>query len=291
MLRTGFKSAVITLLMASVSLLLPVAAYARCAYVAVQSPFSTPTVAPGPAPNPCFNLEQRCSQRYGCFKTQLRLSKRFIPGRTPPMKRLEARFGYIDPAGMHWDVPVGYLTDGATIPPGLKAIVGSSWNSHYIRAAVIHDYYIDHAKQTVASEAVHRVFFHALLASGVQPYWAHWMYRAVRKHGPRWKTIDLARSNQVKIDNERARQRFNQQFFERYQRCLKQRQARLRQDPLNRSLTCPLNQADELLYSLAKITVDAVQDAVRQQRQGNCVLGSDGIWDCSVMDRRHRPNR
>ncbi|MGD9667810.1 MAG: DUF1353 domain-containing protein [Hyphomicrobiaceae bacterium] len=204
------------------------------------------------------------------------------------MKRVESRFGYIDPSGLHWDVPQGYLTDGATIPPGLKPIVGSSWNSHYIRAAVIHDYYIDHAKQTVAAAAVHRVFFHALLASGVKPYWAHWMYRAVSKFGPQWKTIDLARNNEIKIDNERARHQFNQEFSSRYEQCLSQRKARLAEQPLARSLACPLKQADELLYSLAEVTVDAVRDAVKQQREGKCVLGNDGIWDCGVTDYRQR---
>jgi len=202
------------------------------------------------------------------------------------MKRLEERFGYIDPNGLHWDVPTGYVTDGATIPPGLKPIVGSSWNRHYIRAAVIHDYYIDVAKQTVSAKAVHRAFFHALLASGVQPYWAYWMFRAVSKYGPQWKTIDLARNRQIRIDNKKTRRKFNQLFKRRYQRCLKRRQTRLRLAPLSRSLKCPLKQADEILYSLAEVAVDAVRGAVRRQRQGKCVLGNDGIWDCGVSDYR-----
>lgn len=164
-------------------------ASAQCAYVAVHTPYDTPAVSPGPAGSPCFDFAQRCGSAFGCFKGQLRLGRDFIRGSVPPKKRLDARFGYIDPSGMHWDVPAGYVTDGATIPPGLKPIVGSSWHHSYIRAAVIHDYYIDYAKLTVAAAAVHRVFFHALLASGVQPYWAHFMYRAVAEFGPQWRPL------------------------------------------------------------------------------------------------------
>ena len=104
-------------------------------------------------------------------------------------------------------------------------------------------------------------------------------------------SVDLARNRQIKIDNESARMRFNREFAGRYQRCLKRRQARLRQAPLDRSLRCPLRQADELLYSLAEIAVDEVRDAVRKQRQGKCRLGADGIWDCGVSDRRQRSRR
>ena len=37
------------------------------------------------------------------------------------LRELSAPFSYIDPEGIHWDVPAGYQTDGATIPMFFRA--------------------------------------------------------------------------------------------------------------------------------------------------------------------------
>jgi hypothetical protein len=97
--------------------------------------------------------------------------------------RLEKPFGYIDPKGVHWDVPEGAVTDGASIPRVL-------WLSHppftgqYRSAAVIHDYFCD--QKTRTWRETHEVFYNATRAAGVKEDIAKAMYAAVYYFGPRW---------------------------------------------------------------------------------------------------------
>ena len=51
-------------------------------------------------------------------------------------------YGFVDPDGMHWDVPAGYETDGASVPAALWAFY-PPFTGAYRSAAVIHDYYCD----------------------------------------------------------------------------------------------------------------------------------------------------
>lgn len=48
---------------------------------------------------------------------------------------------YIAPDGKRWTAVKGYKTNGATIPPILRSILGGSFDGQYREAAVIHDYY------------------------------------------------------------------------------------------------------------------------------------------------------
>lgn len=102
----------------------------------------------------------------------------------PQHKLLKEDFGYIDPDGLGWQTNKGTKTDGASIPPLLQTFVGSPWEDGYIRAAVIHDWYCD--RHVRPFKATHRVFYNALIASGLNAAKAKLIFYAVYTFGPSW---------------------------------------------------------------------------------------------------------
>lgn len=93
-------------------------------------------------------------------------------------------FGYIDPGGIGWQAKAGLKTDGASIPSWAQPIVGGAWDAEYIRAAVIHDHYCE---RTVRPRtATHRMFYNALIESGVAQAKALVMYYAVMVGSHMW---------------------------------------------------------------------------------------------------------
>ncbi|WP_413993310.1 DUF1353 domain-containing protein [Labrys okinawensis] len=103
-------------------------------------------------------------------------------------KLLEADFGYVDPDGVGWQTNKDAKTDGASIPPLLQPFVGSPWEDGYIRAAVIHDWYCD--RHVRAWKDTHRVFYNAMLASGLNKPKAKLLFYAVYSFGPRWGYLE-----------------------------------------------------------------------------------------------------
>lgn len=108
------------------------------------------------------------------------------------MKLLSA-FGFVDPAGKHWDVPAGYVTNGASVPWGLWNIVGGPYDGPYRDAAVLHDYFCE--AKTRPWEEVHKMFYDAARARGVSESLASTMYAALRFGGPRWETVGPVAQN------------------------------------------------------------------------------------------------
>jgi hypothetical protein len=96
---------------------------------------------------------------------------------------LKQPFGYVDPAGITWDVPDGYQTDGASVPTVLWALY-PPFTGEYRSAAVIHDYYCDTKERSW--EDTHKVFYFAMRAANVAEKTAKIMYAAVYMFGPRW---------------------------------------------------------------------------------------------------------
>jgi Protein of unknown function (DUF1353) len=94
-------------------------------------------------------------------------------------------FGYVDPEGREWPVPVKTVVDGASIPRPLWSIVGSPWTGLYRKASVIHDYYCDIKDRGWRN--VHKVFYDAMLTEGLGIIQAKIMYAAVLQFGPKWK--------------------------------------------------------------------------------------------------------
>ena len=101
--------------------------------------------------------------------------------------RLLAPFSYVDPNGLEWKAPAGWVIDGASIPVFAWSIIGGPFNGKYRNASVIHDVACDQRVQSW--ETVHEAFYWAMLASDVEPWRAKVMYAAVYHFGPRWPQI------------------------------------------------------------------------------------------------------
>lgn len=99
------------------------------------------------------------------------------------MKTL-APFSYTDPRGVKWEVPSGYITNGASVPWGLWNIVGGPYDGPYRDAAVIHDYYTEF--QLRSWEDTHRMYYEASIARGVSENRASIMYAGLLVGADRW---------------------------------------------------------------------------------------------------------
>jgi hypothetical protein len=105
--------------------------------------------------------------------------------------RLLAPFTYVDPKGVEWTAPSGWVIDGASIPVFAWSIIGGPYNGRYRNASVIHDVACD--QQAQPWEQVHEAFYWAMLASGVENWRAKVMYAAVYHFGPRWdRTVTVS---------------------------------------------------------------------------------------------------
>ena len=98
--------------------------------------------------------------------------------------KLLAKFGYLDPYGVYWEVPAGYVTNGASIPWYLWPALGGPYDGPYRDAAVLHDYYCE--KQIHTWEKTHEMFFNASLRRGVSETKAKIMYLGLQMFGWKW---------------------------------------------------------------------------------------------------------
>ena len=94
---------------------------------------------------------------------------------------------YVDPKGIRWHVPSGAIVNGASIPRMLWSVIGGPFTGKYRGASVVHDYYC--VVKTRNSDTVHKVFYDAMITSGVSPNWAMLLYQAVARFGPRWRGV------------------------------------------------------------------------------------------------------
>lgn len=97
---------------------------------------------------------------------------------------LGADFGFIGADGYGWQASKGLITDGASIPPWAKKIVGQPFEKAFVRAAVIHDHYCN--RKVRPWRQTHKVFYEGLLSAGVSKSKAGIMYFAVLVGGPKW---------------------------------------------------------------------------------------------------------
>lgn len=98
--------------------------------------------------------------------------------------RLKQTFGYVAANGRQWNVPINTIVDGASIPRVFWSLIGGPFEGLYRDASIIHDYYCDIRTQPWTD--VHRMFYYAMLCSGVSDLKARIMYYAVYRFGPRW---------------------------------------------------------------------------------------------------------
>lgn len=100
---------------------------------------------------------------------------------------LTYNFKYKDPKGVEWQAAANNTTDGASIPVWAQPIVGKPFDKMFVRAAVIHDHYC--GRHVRPWRQVHRVFYDALIESGVIKSKAKLMYYAVYLGGPKWMKL------------------------------------------------------------------------------------------------------
>jgi Protein of unknown function (DUF1353) len=81
-------------------------------------------------------------------------------------------------------VPVGYVSDGASIPWSLWTFIGGPYDGPYRDAAIIHDYFCENKGRTW--EETHAMFLEAAIRRGVPESTAQTMYAGILYGGPRW---------------------------------------------------------------------------------------------------------
>ena len=108
-------------------------------------------------------------------------------------------FEYIDPKGTRWPVPPGTVLDGASIPKLFWSIIGGPFEGRYRNASVIHDFFCQ--VRTRPFPAVHRVFYDAMLSSGLTDRTSWLMYKAVDQFGPRWPEVKVDPKCEIVDDN------------------------------------------------------------------------------------------
>lgn len=90
--------------------------------------------------------------------------------------------------GYDWVAPKSSVTDGASIPKRLRDWIGQPFDDDLVKAAVIHDHYC--LRRVRTWRETHRVFYDALLTSGVGKRRARLMYAAVLLGGPKWIIVE-----------------------------------------------------------------------------------------------------
>jgi hypothetical protein len=231
-----------------------------------------------------------------CYPLPLKFIEGWPPEDSQAASRtLTAPFSFVDPNGYVWKVPAGFKTDGASIPRVLQPITGGRWTRDYVRAAVVHDYYI--RKWYKFPSAVHRVFYDALLASGTNQARAKQMYAAVDTFGPVWgnklrtRWTDYTRRVwDAYLQQEDRIVAFNKRYSEMLKEGYRQVQERYRCEaklkPHERMRLVQIRTQQDLAKVLGEVLKSTIDPVL--QGQEKCVLGSDGILDCGVVDLRER---
>jgi hypothetical protein len=91
---------------------------------------------------------------------------------------------FVDSRGATWTVPKGAHVDATSIPTVAWSAIGSPFEGKFKIAAVFHDYFA--TQRTHSHQDVNRMFYEALIASGVDQLQAKVLYVAVQNFGPRW---------------------------------------------------------------------------------------------------------
>lgn len=113
--------------------------------------------------------------------------------------QLKRPFGYVDAGDREWPVPSETIVDGASIPRVFWSLIGGPLEGLYRNASIVHDHHC--VVRANPWRDVHRMFYEAMLCSGVPGIKARVMFYAVYRFGPRWETspaVEVAGFAQVK---------------------------------------------------------------------------------------------
>ena len=94
--------------------------------------------------------------------------------------KLTKPFEYYNPP-VRIVAPIGYITDGASIPRVAWRLIGSAWAGKYARAAVIHDY--GYHVQALSRKRVDQIFLEGMKILGVSWWRRGTMHNMVRLFG------------------------------------------------------------------------------------------------------------
>jgi len=147
-------------------------------FIGLASSLQTGQAADLPNPLPCSP----------CFIGTLKLIDHPSDA-TGATKILADDLFFVDPDEFVWKAGKGDVTDGASIPPLFKEIIGGPFESDYLPAAVIHDHYTKRVHRVRTWRDTARVFYQAMLVNGVNVIKAKTMYFAVYTFGPHWGVL------------------------------------------------------------------------------------------------------
>jgi len=99
---------------------------------------------------------------------------------------VDTPFSYTDGEEHSLTANEGFSTDGASIPRALWTVIGSPFTGKYVQAAVIHD--VGCVSHKYSWQITDRMFYSAMLDSGVSESQAKLLYWGVLVGGPRWET-------------------------------------------------------------------------------------------------------
>lgn len=106
----------------------------------------------------------------------------------------KVELSYTTKKGITHIVPIGFITDGASIPKIFWSLVGSPFTGLYRRAALIHDYL--YFTQTTKRSYADKVFLEAMKVLGVSWWKRRLMWVAVRVGGWRpWNKHRLTKKS------------------------------------------------------------------------------------------------
>lgn len=112
------------------------------------------------------------------------------PGRVGPVVELlpdgtnvavTEPFTYYDSYGNAWSVPVGTISDGASIPRPLWSTLGAPLTGKYRAAALIHDFI--YRSQSATRDVADQVLLDAMHACGVEDVLARTIFEGVHLAG------------------------------------------------------------------------------------------------------------
>jgi hypothetical protein len=118
--------------------------------------------------------------------------------------KLEKAVTYVDACSEPWTASLGAVVDGASIPRILWSLIGGPFEGKYRNASIVHDWYC--AVRTRTADKTHRMFYEAMIDSGVPMVQAKMMYFGVCLAGPRWDDMTIA-NNQLVSQGGRKRSR------------------------------------------------------------------------------------
>lgn len=95
-------------------------------------------------------------------------------------------FGFVDRRGLGWQADKDDKTDGASIPKWAQKFAGEPWTPEYLNASVLHDHYSKSVRPVRGWFETQRMFYEALIASGVSKKRAAILYSGVLIGSGKW---------------------------------------------------------------------------------------------------------